>query len=142
MNTRAYINIGSNLGDRRRNLWRGVLALLPLATDGRIDCSDIIESEPAGFASPNRFLNIGVAMNIGCTPHQLLRFTQDVERQLHATPHRDASGSYIDRTLDIDIIAVDDIRIDTPELTLPHPRMRQREFVMIPLRQLGYPCGG
>ena len=56
-------------------------------------------------------------------------------REIDDAPHRDASGGYVDRTIDIDIIMVDDVRMVTPRLTLPHPRMGEREFVMVPLME-------
>lgn len=127
------------MGRRRQTLWRAAKMLTTLAADGRVRCSDIIDSEPWGYDSGNRYLNIGVAFETDLTPHALLQATQHIERQCGATAHRAPDGSYLDRTLDIDIIAVDNLHIDTPELTLPHPRMHLREFVLAPLRQLGYP---
>lgn len=137
----AYINIGSNTGESRRTLWRAVIALLDVAADRRVVCSDIVVSEPWGYISDRPYLNIGVLLDTDLEPHALLHATQDIERRLGATPHRDATGAYIDRNLDIDIIDIDNIRVDTSDLTLPHPRARLRPFVLEPLRQLlpGHP---
>ena len=66
----------------------------------------------------------------------VLRRLQEIEKSIDASPHRDAEGNYTDRAIDIDIIAIDTLVISTPELTLPHPRMHLRDFVLIPLRQL------
>lgn len=66
----------------------------------------------------------------------VLRTLQGIEKGIDASPHRDADGNYADRAIDIDIIAIDSLMISTPELTLPHPRMHLRDFVLIPLRQL------
>lgn len=66
----------------------------------------------------------------------VLRKLQDIQRSIDPSPHRDAEGRYIDRAIDIDLIAIDDWVVDTPELTLPHPRMHLRDFVLIPLAGL------
>ncbi len=66
----------------------------------------------------------------------LLSQLQEIERTLEASPHRNETGNYIDRTLDIDIIYIDNLIIDTPELTIPHPRMNLREFVLRPVAEL------
>ena len=67
---------------------------------------------------------------------EILHILQRVQTSIDPSPHRDASGAYIDRAIDIDLIAINDWVVETPELSLPHPRMLLRDFVMIPLRQL------
>ena len=99
-------------------------------------CSPRYESEPWGFAGSRRFLNIGVEIQVEEPPLQLLRALQEIERGICAAPHRDATGGYIDRVVDIDLIYYDDLVIDTPELQLPHPRLHLRPFVLIPLKEL------
>ena len=132
----AYINLGSNIGDRRPTIGRAV-ALIEQAFGATARRSDWFESEPWGFDSPNQFINLGVAIETGdTTPLEILRTLREIEHKLDPSAHRDASGAYIDRTIDIDLIAVDDIVTDTPELTLPHPRMAMRDFVIIPMLQL------
>lgn len=132
----AYINLGSNIGDRRPTIGRAV-ALIERAFGAAAQRSDWFESEPWGFDSPNQFVNLGVAIETGdMAPVEILRTLRAIERRIDPSPHRDASGAYIDRVIDIDLIAVDDIVTDTPELTLPHPRMTQRDFVIIPMLQL------
>lgn len=134
--TTAYINLGSNIGDRRPTIGRAV-ALIEHAFGATARRSDWFESEPWGFDSPNQFVNLGVAIETGnMTPHEILRTLRAIERQIDPSPHRDATGAYIDRAIDIDLIAVDDIVTDTPELILPHPRMAMRDFVIIPMLQL------
>ena len=111
--------------------------------------SSFIETEPWGFVSPNRFLNAAVMLLTELTPHQLLRLTQQIERELGRTTKTNDVKSeelrvngephiygYCDRPIDIDILTYDDLHIDTPDLTLPHPRMSQRDFVMIPLSEI------
>lgn len=66
----------------------------------------------------------------------VLHSLQRVQASIDSSPHRDATGAYIDRAIDIDLIAINDWIVETPELSLPHPRMLLRDFVMIPLKQL------
>lgn len=134
----CYLNIGSNMGNRLALIEQAVALLRKTLPDCGIRLSEYIESEPWGYESHNRFLNLGVAIDgYRGTPHDLLRLTQSVERQVADAPHRHADGSYRDRPIDIDIIDIDGIKIQSPELTLPHPRAAEREFVLIPLAQLG-----
>lgn len=130
-----YFNIGSNLGDRRENL-RQAVSLLETALDAHARVSDTIESAAWGYDSENAFLNVGVEIISDIEPLEMLRVTQRVEREMGCTVHRNADGSYRDRLIDIDIIAIDNLVIDSPELTVPHPRMHLRNFVIIPMRQL------
>ncbi|MCM1066702.1 MAG: 2-amino-4-hydroxy-6-hydroxymethyldihydropteridine diphosphokinase [Muribaculaceae bacterium] len=139
-----YINIGTNSGDRRANLARAVAAIVshPLLGAGTVRCSTIVESEPWGYLSANPYLNQGLAIDINGDPtsvpwlHSLLDATQAIERSLSATPHRNPDGSYRDREIDIDIIAVDTLAYSDTRLTLPHPRMHLRDFVLLPMAEL------
>lgn len=137
-----YLNIGSNNGDRHALIEQAVAAVSEIYPGARVRRSDYIETVPWGFESEYRFLNIGVAVTVDngdwgeeqCL--QTLHKIAAVERGIDASPHRDSEGNYIDRKIDIDIIAIDDMVMDTPELTLPHPRMHLREFVLKPMAQL------
>lgn len=131
----AYINIGSNLGNRAALLEQAVAGVSRLS-EGRVDVSPAIETEPWGFDSPHPFLNVGMLITTSLEPQQLLKALQAVERAISDAPHRNADGSYRDRAVDIDLIFLDDCQIDTPELTLPHPRWKERLFVTEPLRWL------
>lgn len=149
----CYLNIGSNMGDRHALIEQAVALLRKALPHCRMRLSDYIESDPWGYDSPHKFLNLGVAIDgygadkcrvATCgdrcdaeTPEALLRLTQSIERQVADAPHRHPDGSYRDRPIDIDIIAIDGVAVSTPELTLPHPRAAQRPFVLIPLAQLG-----
>lgn len=134
----CYLNIGSNIGDRLALIEQAVALLRKALPDCGLRLSDYIESEPWGYESPHRFLNLGIAIDgYRGTPLDLLRLTQSVESQVADAPHRNADGTYRDRPIDIDIIAIDGVAFTTPELTLPHPRASEREFVLIPLTQLG-----
>lgn len=130
----VLLNIGSNLGDRRRNISRAVAALEK--EFGYFELSHVVESAPQGFDSPNQFLNVGMMVRSELEPLEILHRVQAVERFISPASHRGADGSYADRLIDIDIIAIDSIRIQTKELILPHPRMQERRFVLEPLVEI------
>lgn len=129
-----YLNIGSNIGDRRDNLYRAVVALS--AGTGGCAVSSIVESEPWGFESENRFMNLGVLLYSDMEPLMMLERIHEIERRLGSAAHRDAQGGYIDRLVDIDIMAIDDLVIDTPTLQVPHPHLPERDFFLRPMMQL------
>lgn len=134
---KIFLNLGSNLGDREEMLGRAV-ALIGDALPGRVSCSRVLETPAWGYESANAFLNVGVMVetDIAYEPVRVLHILQEIQRRLDPSPHRNAAGGYIDRAIDIDIIAIDDTVMDTPELTLPHPRMHLRRFVLEPMAQL------
>lgn len=142
----VHINIGSNLGDRENNLRRAVASLRQLAVDdSSVRVSDVVVSPPWGFDSDNEFMNIGMSFDTLLTPTQLLAATQRIERTISTAFHRASDGSYIDRLIDIDLIAACTIteasataliKINTTALTLPHPRTHLRPFVLTPLKHI------
>lgn len=97
-----------------------------------------VETPPWGYESPNPFINVGVRIDMPSemAPAEVLEAVMTVQRSISPLSHRDATGGYCDRVIDIDIIAIDDLVVDTPRLTIPHPRMHLRDFVLIPLAQL------
>lgn len=130
----AYLSLGSNLGDRHATMQQAILLLGSKA--GIVDrVSSAIETEPWGFESANKFLNMCVRITTTLSPEQLLVTTKDIELQLGRTT-KSVNGQYHDRPIDIDILTYDDLHINTPSLTLPHPHMHERDFVMIPLREI------
>ena len=130
----AYLSLGSNLGDRHATMQSAILLLGKQA--GTVDrVSSAIETEPWGFKSANKFLNMCVRIITPLSPEQLLATTKDIELQLGRTT-KSVNGQYHDRPIDIDILTYDDIHINTPSLALPHPHMHERDFVMIPLREI------
>ena len=130
----AYLSLGSNLGDRHATMQSAILLLGKQA--GTVDrVSSAIETEPWGFESANKFLNMCVRITTTMSPEQLLATTKDIELQLGRTT-KSVNGQYHDRPIDIDILTYDDLHINTPSLTLPHPHMHERDFVMIPLREI------
>lgn len=129
-----YINIGSNLGNRLMNLTRAVAAIEKRF--GWFELSHHIESEPWGFNSKNKFLNVGMAFISDLQPLEVLHILQEVEASINPSSHRNADGSYKDRVIDIDIMAVDGVEMSTPELTLPHPHLEERPFFLEPYNEL------
>lgn len=146
----VHFNIGSNLGDREDNIRRAVASLRQLACiSSSIRVSDPVISPPWGFDSANDFINVGISLDTDLTPDTLLEATQRIEQSISTASHRDATGAYIDRLIDIDIIACATtgkdgalnnlIETSTEKLTLPHPRALRRDFVMQPLREIDAP---
>lgn len=132
---KAYLSLGSNLGNRKR-MMRDAIALLDEMV-GTVDrVSSQYETEPWGFSSPNMFLNMCVCVLTPLSPEQLLHATQLIEKRLGRVGKTVDDGCYHDRVIDIDILLYDDVHIDTPELVLPHPLMHEREFVMKPLNEI------
>lgn len=130
----VYLSLGSNLGDRKATMRRAIGLLNERA--GSVDRqSSFIETEPWGFESTNKFLNMCVRLLTTLSPEQLLMATKQIERELGRT-QKSVNGQYHDRPIDIDILMYDDLQLSTPDLTLPHPHMQEREFVMIPLREI------
>ncbi len=131
----AYINIGSNIGDRHGNIAAAVAAIKARITP-HLRISDPVESAPWGYDSPNSYINIGIAFETDLSPEALLILLLGIEKSISSASHRTTSGGYADRIIDIDLIAVDEMVCTTPALTLPHPRMHLRPFVLIPMHQL------
>lgn len=130
----AYLSLGSNLGDRLRLIQEAVAALTVEA--GPVTAlSSLYETEPWGFSSPHRFLNVALALETTLSPETLLAVTQHIERDLGRI-HKSVDGRYADRTIDIDLLFVGDAVLDTPALTLPHPRLHLRRFVLEPLCEI------
>ena len=129
------VNIGTNLGDREANLRRAVDEIArSVGSTPRV--SSIYESEAWGYQSENPFFNIAVEFESDLPVGRLLDIFQRIEREAGSSSHRNADGSYADRLLDIDIIAVDQLRIDRPTLQVPHPHLAEREFFLRPMAEL------
>ena len=130
----AYLGIGTNLGDRTSNM-RSAISLIEEQAGHVLACSSFIETEPWGFSSGNAFLNGVVKIDTPHLPYELLRITQKIECEMGRT-HKSINGIYSDRIIDIDILIYEDMVIDEPNLTIPHPLMWQRDFVYIPLLEI------
>ena len=141
INHQVYLGLGSNLGDCRKNLERAI-RLIGDRVGEVIRQSSFIETEPWGFESEHRFVNAVVLCETTKTPREVLLLTQQIERDMG---RRKVNGAglmvngqriYTDRIVDIDILLYDDLTIDEPDLKIPHPLMYQRDFVMIPLKEI------
>lgn len=133
-----YLSLGSNLGDRQATIQKA-LALIDERIGSIYRVSSYLETDPVGFTSPHRFLNIACLVHTMMSPMDCLRETRMIEQELGRTDKSilpDGTTLYQDRTIDIDLLLYDDLTITTPELTLPHPHMQERDFVMIPLREI------
>lgn len=97
--------------------------------------SSMMESEPWGFESENKFMNACCLVHTMMEPHRCLLETQRIERELGRT-EKSEGEKYRDRTIDIDILLFDDLTINEPDLKIPHPLMHEREFVMQPLKEI------
>ena len=125
----AYISVGSNLGDRLENCRRGI----QLLTQGNARLkaeSRIYETEPVDFADQDWFINCVVQIETVFDPHQLLHRIKEIQ---HATGRNHDAIRFGPRILDLDIIFYDDRVINSRQLTIPHPRMHTRRFVLKPL---------
>lgn len=109
-------------------------ALLAERVGDVLALSGFYETEPWGFQSDNTFLNAALQLETGLPPLELLKATQDIELEMGRT--QKSNGVYHDRIIDIDILLYDDLILQTPELTLPHPLMHERQFVMEPLAEI------
>ena len=130
----VYLGLGTNLGDKQKNL-NDAIRMLGNQVGEVEKVSSVIETEPEGFRSDNMFLNAVVKVRTALSPFEILDITQDVEKSL-GRKEKSSNGIYHDRVIDIDILLYDDINISTPRLVIPHPRMAQREFVMTPLTEI------
>ena len=129
----AYLALGTNIGNKRRNMITAA-ALLAERVGDVLALSGFYETEPWGFQSENTFLNAALRLETSLSPLELLKATQQIEAEMGRT--QKSNGTYHDRIIDIDILLYDDLILQTPELTLPHPLMQDRRFVMEPLLEI------
>ncbi len=129
------VNVGSNLGDKKGNLAFAIAEI-----EKRMGCcvraSKIYESKSWGYQSDNPFLNLEAEFESEMPAADILATLQAIERDCGSLSHRDSEGGYADRVLDIDIIYVGGEIIATEKLTVPHPLMQHRDFVLVPLAEL------
>lgn len=130
----VYLGIGTNLGDKEGNLHKAIELLEEYA--GKIlRVSSFLATEPWGFQSDNGFLNAAVCIETVLEPFELLDVTQHIERKM-GRKEKSVGGAYHDRIIDIDILIYDSISISSDKLTVPHPLMKERTFVMVPLQEI------
>lgn len=138
---RIYFGIGTNLGDREGNL-REAIRLLDERVGQQLACSSVYRSAPMGFVSDNEFANVVIAYETTYSLEELLRITQQIEREL-GRKEKSVNGIYHDRVIDIDLLQATDkqslaeqITYTSDTLVIPHPRMQERDFVKIPLSEV------
>ncbi len=130
----VFFGLGSNLGDRKNTIERAI-EKINSEIGTVIKQSSLYETEPWGFESSHGFINAAVCCDTKLSPFEILDVTQKIERELGRT-QKSINGCYHDRTIDIDILMYDDIEIHDDRLTLPHPHMKERDFVMRPLSEI------
>jgi 2-amino-4-hydroxy-6-hydroxymethyldihydropteridine diphosphokinase len=128
----AYLGIGSNIGDRLAHLQLAVDALAAVPGVRVTAVSRVYETAPVGGPPQGAYLNAVVAIETNLTVEELLLRGQQIE----ARAARERAERWGPRTLDVDILLVDDTRLDCDDLTIPHPRMWERGFVLAPLRDV------
>jgi 2-amino-4-hydroxy-6-hydroxymethyldihydropteridine diphosphokinase len=128
----AYIALGSNLGDRLNYLRSAIIALHEHKEISVIDASSIYETEPVGYTDQDCFLNMVIKIKTALSPFSLLQTTRKIEEQFG----RKRDIRWGPRTLDLDILLYNHENIETEQLIIPHPRMMERAFVLIPLFEI------
>ena len=126
----VYLGLGSNLGDREANLRRALQDLTPSIT--LVKSSSIYETEPWGYKEQPQFLNCACNVLTQLSPQELIDAIKKVERAIGRQP----TFPYGPRIIDVDILLYGDLLIDEESLVVPHPRLSQRAFVLIPLVEL------
>ena len=127
----AYLGLGSNLGEREENL-RQALALLSAEVNLE-EVSSIYETEPVGYKEQPLFLNLVCRIATNLPPEELLHLVKDIETRMGRVPSGQINSP---RPIDIDILFYDNKIMETPNLTIPHPHLKDRAFVLIPLNEI------
>jgi 2-amino-4-hydroxy-6-hydroxymethyldihydropteridine diphosphokinase len=130
--TRAYLGLGSNLGNRLEHLQAAVDGLALTPGIDVVAVSPVYETAPVGGPPQGDYFNAVVALETDLTPRALL----DVAQRLEVAEHRVRLVHWGPRTLDVDVLIVGDEVVDEPDLVVPHPRLRERAFVIVPLSDL------
>jgi 2-amino-4-hydroxy-6-hydroxymethyldihydropteridine diphosphokinase len=129
----TYVGLGSNLGDRELNLLRAI-AEIGKIPDSRITAlSGFYDTEPVGPVPQDPFLNAVLRLETGLTPHQLLAELQHIENTIFQRKRTIYQGP---RTIDLDLLMYDALVMDSETLTIPHPRLHDRRFVLVPLAEI------
>ncbi len=131
---RVYLSLGTNVGDRLKYLKQAIEKLQVLATE-EIEVSYIYESEPWGNDVLNAFLNCVIQMNTDLQPLALLYRTQEIEKEIGRLK-KSIDSEYQNRIIDIDILTYNKTTIDSDILTIPHPLLRKRRFVLLPFSNI------
>ena len=130
----VYLGLGSNIGNRKRMIAQAI-ENINKQVGVVVRQSALYETKPWGFESPNDFINAAICCETELAPRALMRKLQSIEQQMGRVG-KTTGEQYQDRVIDIDILLYDDIKVNEPDLKIPHPYMREREFVMIPLKEI------
>lgn len=130
----VFLGLGSNLGDKEANL-RAAIYEIEKRIGKVISLSAFYTTEPWGFTSENTFVNAVCKVDTSFLPMEVLHITQEIEKDLGRI-QKSVHGNYSDRSMDIDILLYDDIILHTDQLTIPHPLMCERKFVLEPLVEI------
>jgi 2-amino-4-hydroxy-6-hydroxymethyldihydropteridine diphosphokinase len=128
----VFLSLGSNLGDRLGYLKRAIAKIGESDSMVVLRISPVYETEPVGNPDQSRFLNMVVSIETDFKPLRLLEYLLEIEEKLD----RRRNEKWGPRTIDMDILLYDELILNSDRLTLPHPRMHQRRFVLIPLAQI------
>lgn len=128
----AYLGIGGNIGDTKSNIEETIELLKSKSKIDVTKVSSIYETEPVGYTDQAWFLNIVVEIETSLEPLDLLKACQDIENELK----RERTIRWGPRTIDVDILLYEDFTSDSEVLTVPHPRMTERAFAMVPLYEI------
>ncbi len=131
---RAYLSLGSNLGNKAENI-NSAVELLSERAGKVLKVSSNYETEPDGFVSENSFVNIALSLDTPLDALALLEVCEQIEKELGRTS-KSVNLNYSDRVIDIDILYFNNMQLATDRLTLPHPRMHKRQFVLEPLAEI------
>ncbi len=129
----AYICLGSNLGIKKANIRRTIKLLTKKKDIKILKVSSLYETEPVGYVKQDWFVNACLKAETNLSPRQLLNTLKDIEKQLKKKKKFIRWGP---RTIDLDILLYDNLRLKTKDLVIPHPEMHKRAFVLIPLMEL------
>lgn len=132
MMNKVFISLGSNIGNRFRYLQQAVRLLQQVEWMNVVNVSSIYETDPVGYEDQAAFLNMVVEIKTSLTPHEILKKCNEIEAQLGRT----REIHWGPRTVDLDILLYNEENMKTQDLIIPHPRMMERGFVLIPLVEL------
>ncbi len=131
---KLFVSLGSNIGDKQQNIERAI-ALIDDKIGSVVKKSSFYTTEPVGFTSDNNFINAAIEVKTDLPIYRILKITQKIERLMGRT-QKSFKGVYHDRVIDIDILMYGNKEIHSARLTVPHPRMYERDFVMQPFREI------
>ncbi len=133
---KAIVSIGSCKGHRRSVIERAVALVSDFVSPQPVKCSSVMETPAWGYESDSMYLNVCISFETTIPPEQLLDSLLEIQNRIDSSPHRTPSGEYIDRVIDIDLIALGTRRFSSPKLQLPHPRAHLRDFVTVPFMEI------